>query len=63
VDYKILKPMPLYKGDIYNENNLIIDKGLAESFISKLEIGTIIQFVRYGFCRVDDSSSAIFTHR
>jgi glutamyl-tRNA synthetase len=63
VVFKILKPMPLYKGDIYNENNLIIDKGLAESFISKLEIGTIIQFVRYGFCRVDDSSSAIFTHR
>ncbi len=63
VDYKILKPMPLYKGDIYNENNLIIDKGLAESFISKLQIGAMIQFVRYGFCRIDDFSSAIFTHR
>ncbi len=63
VDFKILKPMPLYKGDAYNENNLIVNKGLAESFISKLQIGTVIQFVRYGFCKIDDSSSAIFTHR
>ncbi|MEJ7640574.1 MAG: glutamate--tRNA ligase [Candidatus Nitrosocosmicus sp.] len=63
VDFTILKPMPLYKGDAYNENNLIIDKGLAESFISKLQIGTIIQFVRCGFCKIDDFSSAIFTHR
>ena len=55
--------MPLYKGDCYNENNLIIDNGLAESFISKLKVGTIIQFVRYGFCRIDDMSTAIFTHR
>ena len=63
VDFKILKPMPLYNGDVYNENNLIIDKGLAESFISKLQIGTVIQFVRCGFCKIDDFSSAIFTHR
>ena len=63
MEFKILKPMPLYKYDCYNENNLIIDKGLAESFISKLKVGTIIQFVRYGFCRIDDASTAIFTHR
>jgi glutamyl-tRNA synthetase len=63
MEFKILKPMPLYKDDCYNENNLIIDKGLAELFISKLKVGTIIQFVRYGFCRIDDASTAIFTHR
>jgi glutamyl-tRNA synthetase len=63
MEFKILKPMPLYKGDHYNEDNLIIDKGLAESFVSKLKVGTIIQFVRYGFCRIDDTSTAIFTHR
>jgi glutamyl-tRNA synthetase len=55
--------MPLYKGDTYNENNLIINKGFCESFVSKLQVGTIIQFVRYGFCRIDDISSAIFTHK
>ncbi len=63
MDYKVLKPMPLYKGDAYNENNLEIDKGLSESFVSKLQIGNIIQFVRYGFCKIDDVSSAVFTHR
>lgn len=63
MDYKILKPMPLYKGDVYNENNLVVDRGLSESFISKLQVGTMIQFVRYGFCKIDDFSSAVFTHR
>lgn len=61
--FKILKPLPLYCGDTYNENNLITDNGLTESFVSGLGIGTILQFVRYGFCRIDDSSTAIFTHR
>ncbi len=63
VTFKILKPLPLYAGDQYNENNLITDDGLAESFISKLNLGTIIQFVRYGFCRIDSESTAIYTHR
>ena len=62
-NYKILRPLPLYRGDKYNENNLIEDCGLSESHISKLGVGTAIQFVRYGFCRIDDSSTAIFTHR
>ncbi len=64
IEFKILKPLPLYKGDCYNENNLIIDRGLSESFVSTLKIGTIIQFVRYGFCRIDDEfSTAVFTHK
>ncbi len=62
-NYRILRPLPLYEGDKYNENNLIVDCGLAESYISKLDIGTVIQFVRYGFCKIDDNSTAIFTHR
>ena len=62
-NYRILRPLPLYDGDKYNENNLIVDYGLAESYISKLELGTVIQFVRYGFCKIDDNSTAIFTHR
>ncbi len=62
-NYRILRPLPLYDGDKYNENNLIEDCGLAESYISKLDIGTVIQFVRYGFCKIDDNSTAIFTHR
>ncbi|HEY0580140.1 MAG TPA: glutamate--tRNA ligase [Candidatus Nitrosocosmicus sp.] len=64
IAFKILKPMPLYIGDGYNENNLIIDRGLSESFVSTLKTGTIVQFVRYGFCRIDDdASTAVFTHK
>lgn len=62
-NFNILKPLPLYNGDTYNENNLIIDSGYAESFISSLPIGTSIQFVRYGFCKLDDHKTAVFTHR
>lgn len=61
--FNILKPLPLYNGDTYNENNLIIDSGYAESFISSLPLGTPIQFVRYGFCKLDDHKTAVFTHR
>jgi glutamyl-tRNA synthetase len=63
IEFKILRPLPLYNGDHFNEKSLIIDTGLCESFISTLTSGTIIQFVRYGFCRLDDPSTAIFTHR
>ncbi|HYF98922.1 MAG TPA: glutamate--tRNA ligase [Candidatus Saccharimonadales bacterium] len=63
IKYKIMRPLPLYNGEKYNENNLVIDNGVAESFVSKLPIGTAFQFVRYGFCRTDDQTTAIFTHR
>jgi glutamyl-tRNA synthetase len=63
LEYQILKPLPLYKGEAYNENNLILDSGYAESFVTRLPLGTPFQFVRYGFCRVDDKSTAIFTHK
>jgi len=63
VEYNVLKPLPLYNGDIYNENNLVTDKGYAESFVSTLPLGSQFQFVRYGFCKVDDKSTAIFTHK
>jgi glutamyl-tRNA synthetase len=61
--FSILKPLPLYNGDNYNENNLIVDSGYAESFVLKLPVGTCIQFVRYGFCKLDDHKTAVFTHR
>jgi glutamyl-tRNA synthetase len=63
ISFTILKPLPLYKGDNYNENNLIVDNGYAESYASTLPVGTSIQFVRYGFCRIDDHKTAVFTHR
>jgi glutamyl-tRNA synthetase len=63
IPYKVMITRELYLGEKYNPNSLEICEGYAESFVSTLKIDTRIQFVRFGFCRVDDNNTAIFTHR
>jgi len=63
IPYKVMITRELYLGEKYNPNSLEICEGYAESFVSMLNIDTRIQFVRFGFCRIDDSNNAIFTHR
>jgi glutamyl-tRNA synthetase len=63
VEYKILIPKALYIGEEYNTNSLEIARGFAESFVSSLQPDARVQFVRFGFCRIDDSRTAIMTHR
>ena len=63
VNYKILIPKELYIGDEYNTNSLDVAQGFAESFASRLKPDTSVQFVRFGFCRIDDAGTAILTHR
>lgn len=63
VKYKILIPKELYIGDEYNTNSLDVAQGFAESFASRLKPDTSVQFVRFGFCRIDDAGTAILTHR
>jgi glutamyl-tRNA synthetase len=63
VDYKVMIPKELYTGEEYNTNSLEIAKGFAESFISTLKPDARVQLVRFGFCRIDDSHTAIMTHR
>jgi glutamyl-tRNA synthetase len=69
VDFKVMIPKELYIGDQYNTNSLEIALGGAESFVSTLKPDARVQFVRFGFCRIDDGSSnssnntAILTHR
>jgi glutamyl-tRNA synthetase len=66
VDYKVMIPKELYVGEEYNTNSLEIAQGFAESFVSTLRPDARVQFVRFGFCRIDDDSSshtAIMTHR
>ena len=46
-----------------DRNSLEIASGYAESFVSTLPVNSNIQFVRYGFCRLDGDQQAIFTHR
>ena len=61
--YNVLVPKQLYDGENFNSNSLECFQGYAESFIGSLNKGTIIQLVRFGFCRIDDRNTAIFTHR
>jgi glutamyl-tRNA synthetase len=63
IPYKIMIPRDLYIGDKYNRNSLQIAIGFAESFVSNIKADNRIQFVRFGFCRVDSDNTAIFTHR
>jgi glutamyl-tRNA synthetase len=63
VPYKVMIARELYIGEEYNVNSLEISEGFAESFVSTLKPDTRIQFVRFGFCRLDGNNTAIFTHR
>jgi glutamyl-tRNA synthetase len=63
VEYKVMIPKALYVGEEYNTNSLEIARGFAESFVSSLRPDARVQFVRFGFCRIDDGQTAIMTHR
>jgi glutamyl-tRNA synthetase len=64
VDYKVMIPRELYKSEMeYNTNSLEIAQGFAESFVSGLRRDTRVQFVRFGFCRIDGNQIAVMTHR
>ncbi|MEO9362613.1 MAG: glutamate--tRNA ligase, partial [Nitrososphaera sp.] len=63
VDFKVMIPKELYIGEEYNTNSLEIAKGGAESFAAALAPDTRVQFVRFGFCRIDGNNTAILTHR
>jgi len=63
IEYNVIIPNQLYIGDNYNANSLEVVKGFAESYASALKPDSHVQFVRFGFCRIDDSHTAIMSHR
>jgi len=63
VKYTILKPNKLFIGDRFNHNSLEVIEGFAESFVTTLSNSTMVQFIRFGFCKIEDNKSAIFTHK
>ena len=64
IDYRVMIPKELYMSeDKYNTNSLEVSQGFAESFASRLEPDSRVQFVRFGFCRIDGNQIAIMTHR
>ncbi len=63
IEYKVILPEKLFNGEEYNKNSLRNIKGMIEPEASKLNIGEIIQFPRFGFCRIDSKDVAIFSHK
>jgi len=63
IQFSVTIPQDLFLGDVYNPASLRIVKGFAESFVSKLRTGTIVQFIRFGFCKLSKGGHAIYAHR
>jgi glutamyl-tRNA synthetase len=63
VPFKVMIPGPLFKGGARNTESMETVKGLGEPETRLLKKGERIQFVRFGFCKVDGEGVAIFTHK
>lgn len=60
---EVLIPKILFLNDEFNENSLEILQALTEPYYLGLNVGTEIQFVRYGYCRKDSANQVIYTHK
>jgi glutamyl-tRNA synthetase len=49
------------EGDTYNEASLKEVQGFAEESVSTLKVGDIVQFPRFGFCRLDSPGNLILS--
>ncbi len=64
VEVKVLEPGLLFNEEgIFNKDSLGVANGLAEAAFASLKPGEIVQFPRFGFCRVDSVRTCILTER
>lgn len=63
VKIEVLVPKVLFVNDQFNEESLEIQQALTEPYYLGLNVGTEIQFVRYGYCRKDSANQVIYTHK
>ena len=63
INIEVLIPKTLFTKEKFNENSLEIKQALTEPRYLELNVGTEIQFVRYGYCRKDSANQVIYTHR
>ncbi len=62
VRVKVLEPGLLFNEEgAFNKDSLGEAKGLAEAAFASLKTGEIVQFPRFGFCRVDSARTCILT--
>ena len=60
---KILVPKQLFIDEKFNEDSLEELEVYTEPYYQELKEDDEIQFVRFGYCRKDSQSQAIFTHK
>ena len=60
---KMIIPKTLFNGDKFNEDSLEELDVYTEPHYLQLKEGEEIQFVRFGYCRKDSQTQAIFTHK
>ncbi|MGD1055116.1 MAG: glutamate--tRNA ligase [Nitrososphaerales archaeon] len=64
VGVKVLEPGLLFNEEgTFNKDSLGEANGLAEAAFKSLKPAEIVQFPRYGFCRIDSSGTCILTQR
>ncbi len=62
-EIKMIIPKTLFEGEEFNEDSLEELDVYTEPHYLQLKEGEEIQFVRFGYCRKDSQSQAIFTHK
>ena len=64
VDVEVTEPGPLFADDgKFNETSLVVVKGFAERAVTAVRQGEVVQFPRFGFCRLDSPGRMILAHR
>jgi glutamyl-tRNA synthetase len=63
VNIEVLIPKTLFVNGKFNENSLENKRAITEPYYLELNVGTEIQFVRYGYCRKDSANQVIYTHK
>ncbi len=62
VPFTVIVPDKLFINGEFNKDSLRTYNGIAESYVSKVQLGSHIQLVRFGFCRLQTNGVAIYTH-
>ena len=60
--FTVIVPDKLFVNEEFNKDSLHVYNGIAESYVSQVRPGSSIQFVRFGFCRLQTNGVAIYTH-
>ena len=63
-ELRIIVPHEMFPdGERFDENSLEEVRALAEPHYADVEDGSLVQFVRFGYCRKESRTTAVFAHR